>query len=330
VKSQIEHGGTWLSRFEEFKYGNEGTPLIEFVWKQGLKPDGAIRRQRIPIHSLTGAFFIKEKEDRESLMAMVNALAKTATPDGPNSAYIFIDLNFLGRVNYFRRGYRDGDDYIREFGKATKQVLQSSVRVLEGSPAKSRGRKNPSVLDTIFTFGGDEFVILLQNVTPDQVRRIEERIQKTFRASELVQNIFLQQKIKVDAQIRQDVDEIKRLRTLHSAARVQDQLRQNLEPMFLRIEAEYKREVQEFDKLTPSVTFGASMIGPADNYTTVSVRAEEQYRRHKRAFNEARHLDATKYGGASGPSEVEIDLKALPKSADPEPGLDGDFETVEE
>lgn len=60
------------------------------------------------------------------------------------TGFIFIDLNFLGEVNYFTDGYLAGNQYLSILGKVIRENLRST--------------------DLLFKLGGDEFGIVLPNI----------------------------------------------------------------------------------------------------------------------------------------------------------------------
>jgi diguanylate cyclase (GGDEF)-like protein len=91
-------------------------------------------------------------------------LAAHAGPFGPRKAIVIFDIDHFKAIND-HHGHAVGDDVIRRFA----EIL----------------RANRRERDHMVRLGGEEFVAILDDVAPDQVRRIAERICAAFAASPL-------------------------------------------------------------------------------------------------------------------------------------------------
>lgn len=265
-----------LARLTEYNVGED--PYVELEYRD--QDPTRIHRQRLPIHRLTRGFFIKEKKDENALQAIVNSISK-ATQGEATSAFLFVDLNFLGKVNYFQGGFQDGDRYIQAFGEAVQAVFSQSLRIGPATNLQNENRKVSFSQDLLFAIGGDEFIVVLRNVTPHQTKQIADRLQLAFRNNPTVKQIFAAQAAS------------SKMATVN--------------------------ELLDFSRMTPSVTIGASMIHRGSCFTDVWQRAQAAYILSKRNFNEARGLDATKYGGRkAAEKDSSVNLDALPETALPE------------
>lgn len=95
-------------------------------------------------------------DEAGSLLAKELVRLGASSPEVARStAFVFLDINNLGHVNYFKGGHESGDIYL-------KQVTHKIATQMRDS-------------DFIFRPGGDELVIIMFNVTPDGAHR---RLQK--------------------------------------------------------------------------------------------------------------------------------------------------------
>lgn len=96
---------------------------------------------------------------------------------------VFLDVNNLGKVNYFKSGTQAGDEYLKRVGDAVRRQLR------EG--------------DRFFKNGGDELVVILKTKDPAEVKKIEQRIHDAIASDKPLQDLFKQERIAKAAEVKQ-------------------------------------------------------------------------------------------------------------------------------
>lgn len=88
-----------------------------------------------------------------------------------NGALILLDVNNLGKVNYFSKGLSAGDEYLATVSDAIRKVA---------------GNKNVKVFRT----GGDEISLFAEGMSADEVYKFSKELSKEIVADKRVQKIF--------------------------------------------------------------------------------------------------------------------------------------------
>lgn len=109
-------------------------------------------------------------------------LAKLTAEKSKGDHLVFIDVNNLGKVNYFKGGTQAGDEYLT--------AVSNSIR------------KNLRADDRFFKNGGDELVIVLKTKDPAEVVSIMNRIHKSIDEDQMLQALFRQERAAVAADIK--------------------------------------------------------------------------------------------------------------------------------
>ena len=105
-------------------------------------------------------------ETRKILQSIIGA-----SPSGGNQTVMaVVDINNLGKVNYFREGYTAGDKYI----EAVRQAIQRNI----GSDA------------LVVRSQGDEFYIVWRNISPEQAQARLQAISATVRSDPELARVF--------------------------------------------------------------------------------------------------------------------------------------------
>lgn len=131
-----------------------GTEFIQYnviQYNVTRESDQASSSRELGLHQLTGAIDANQEIAREFLNTLIAYIR--STPDH-NYAFVMLDLNDLGVVNYFPGEMETGDDYIRTILKRVREKIRPS--------------------DLIFRIGGDEFVIVMQKI---KVENLTKRLQ---------------------------------------------------------------------------------------------------------------------------------------------------------
>jgi GGDEF domain-containing protein len=95
---------------------------------------------------------------------------------------LFIDVNNLGKVNYFKDGTQAGDAYLKAVAAAIRKNLRSD--------------------DRFFKNGGDELVVVLKTEKPAEAKAIIERIHRAIDQDRDLQALFRQERAAKAAEIK--------------------------------------------------------------------------------------------------------------------------------
>lgn len=120
-----------------------------------LQADNALLKDRVFVDSLTQAY------TREYL-AQRSALEMAQSRESGNSLYfVMFDLDKFKRIND-ELGHVDGDEALRNLSQVTKSALRKT--------------------DVFARFGGDEFVLLLPNISKQNALNLVERVREGINA----------------------------------------------------------------------------------------------------------------------------------------------------
>lgn len=249
-----------------------------------------ISTREVAQDSKTGAIDANQQQGRELLKKAVQGKA------GEDSSVIFVDVNNLGKTNYFKDGTRAGDDYLRGVGDAIK---------------KSVGGE-----DMVFKLGGDEIAIVVKSKDPKVVERVATRVVMNVDRNHDARTVFYGE------QVRQ----AEKYRAVNKAEKLEDvpaEITSNLSKAqaetakkdFSVFKEEYlvrqAEAVREQAKYRPSVSIG-STVGKGDSLEDILQRAEAQATQTKIQYKNEMQLDTTKYGGTNN-IEGRPNYKAKPK-----------------
>ncbi len=120
-----------------------------------------------------------------------------------NGAAILLDVNNLGKVNYFSKGLTSGDEYI----SAVSDVIRETIKDL------------PEV--RAFRTGGDELTLFSNGLSKDEVFKLSKKINDNVLKDSRVQKIFIEEKETVarqlaEAKAAKDANAIKELSVIQS------------------------------------------------------------------------------------------------------------------
>lgn len=154
--------------------------LTEAQWRIGHAPDNWAERLNIVVAVICmtamGALSVTVDQSRlarrhrldamtDQLTGLLNRRALFQAFGGkivsPRRAVVIFDLDHFKQVND-RYGHATGDEVIRLFASVLRESLREN--------------------DTAARLGGEEFVMILSGITPDQARQVAERIAHAFAA----------------------------------------------------------------------------------------------------------------------------------------------------
>jgi diguanylate cyclase (GGDEF)-like protein len=95
---------------------------------------------------------------------------------------LFIDVNNLGKVNYFKDGTQAGDAYLKEVAAAIRKNLRPD--------------------DRFFKNGGDELVVVLKTEKPAEAKAVIERIHRAIEQDRDLQALFRRERSAKAAEIK--------------------------------------------------------------------------------------------------------------------------------
>lgn len=252
----------------------DGSQVLQHT-KQVVGKDGKTHTitREVPVDAKTKSIDANTEVGKEVLTEMVNA------KKGQGSL-IFIDVNHLGKVNYFAGGTQTGDRYLTNVSEA----LQRSLR--------------PG--DHLFKNGGDELVVVLANNNPEIVKGITKRMVQEVDAHPEIRSIF-----------RREVKQIsEQYKDINRASSV-DALPQSVKAKLSAEELAHanrdfagfkntklnslKEEVMEQASYRGSVSVGSALIREGDDLAASLAKAENQASRVKAEYKLRLGHDISKY-----------------------------------
>ncbi|MBY0315918.1 MAG: diguanylate cyclase [Bdellovibrionales bacterium] len=291
----VPAGHTVLSRLEggtiTRSVDADGRPVYSMVTPQGIE------RLRMDQSGLA----ISAGNDQ------IRRVAQQEIASG-NKSVLFIDVNNLGKVNYFGAGSQAGDAYLANVARTVNDVAGGNA--------------------TVYRWGGDEFVVVLNTQNPAEVRRISQAISDRVYNHPETREIFRTEKVAA-AQRYRDI----------SSATAFEQLPQNFRSQLSMEEQSFAQ--RNFDRfrgivleregeairasaaLQPSVSVGSAI--PGGNLQTaqqVIAAADQQAGRVKVTYKNLLGEDTSKY---TRPSYLPADetrrrprfLRTRPEALDP-------------
>ena len=109
-------------------------------------------------------------------------VAKLIVERSKGDHLVFIDVNNLGKVNYFKAGTQAGDVYLERVAKSIRANLRPE--------------------DQFFKNGGDELVVVLKTQKPEEVKAVIQRIHESIENDTPLQTLFKAERIEKAKQIK--------------------------------------------------------------------------------------------------------------------------------
>ncbi len=252
----------------------DGQKIIQYA-KNVQGKDGKIHRitREVPLDAKTLAIDSNSAIGKEILGQMVKAHAGKAS-------LIFVDVNHLGKTNYFAGGTQAGDQYLTSVAESLRKTLRPG--------------------DMVFKNGGDELVVVLGSNNPQVVKQISQRMINEVDHNPIVRQIF-RQEVKTAVQKYKDVNRAKNLNDLpdslvSSLTKADVNLAKSNFENFKRLKlSEYKKEFKEQATYRGSISVGSSLIKSNEELPMVLKRAEEQASRVKAEYKIRTGHDISKY-----------------------------------
>lgn len=113
---------------------------------------------------------------------VIDMLIEQGVKNGDGAA-ILLDVNNLGKVNYFSKGLTSGDEYI----STVSDVIRESIEGMPGVRA--------------FRTGGDELTLFSNGLSRDEVFKLSKKINDDVLADPRVQKIFIDEKAHIARQL---------------------------------------------------------------------------------------------------------------------------------
>lgn len=244
--------------------------------------------EAVMMDALTGAL-LPHGVGTQALNELIVSAQSGKTP----TAFVFVDVNDLGKVNYFKNGFVDGNAYITAIGR----ILKKSVRSGE----------------TFIRLGGDEFVLLVKNLSAQGVHSLSQRLIDAVAQDPDALAVFNRQWRYVEGKI----EEIKR-------AQLESDLSGDLFRFISGFKERFSAKTKESTNrpvtfrrfkldateiledwlakqkviLAPNISVGSTFIRAGDTLDSLTYRASCNANECKRLHKEALGTDARKYGGA--------------------------------
>ena len=199
-----------------------------------------------------------------------------------------IDANYLGKVNYFPGKMIAGDRYMKVIYDAVKAHVRDS--------------------DLIYRYGGDEFFLQLDRVSPKEAQEIAERISKAVSESSEANQIFNAQRTAL-AQRYQAVSKAQEFSQLPTdmIQGMKPEAREIAQADFGKFKTDFlaaqKKSIETMAKMHPSISVGSTMVKSSDTVETVVDRTSQQVGIVKGEYKQGMGIDTEgKYGAGSVPT----------------------------
>ncbi|MBI3543011.1 MAG: diguanylate cyclase, partial [Deltaproteobacteria bacterium] len=299
--AEVMKSGSILRRFGDSR-------LMEYVNAAGQKIlrfekriNGQWLAREVMLDADTGTILRTTEQGADLLKTMVAHAAGEAGKT--SSAVAMIDVNYLGKVNYFKESAIAGDKYLKAVSKAIKGAVRED--------------------DLIFRYGGDEFLLQLEKVSPQEAKNIMSKINKAVADSPEAREIFNAQR-KVMAEQYRAVNKAGSLAELapEYAKDLSDDARKLAEADFGKFKSQFlaaqEAAIKDMSKIRPTVSVGGTMLKEGDDVSQVVSRASEEVGKVKGAYKKALGMDASKYGGGAGDAATLGPKPTMPEVRMPE------------
>lgn len=273
----------------------DGQEILQYA-KEVIGKDGkrhTVTRE-VPVDAKTRGIDSNTVVGKEILTGMVSSMKD-------KGSLIFIDINHLGKVNYFAGGTQTGDKYLASVSEA----LQKSLR--------------PG--DYIFKNGGDELVVVLKNKDPKAVKNISQRMITQVDGHPEIRAIFRKE-------VKAITDQYKQINNATDVSKIPSSVKSRLSKEELAVAqkdfkkfktqklAELKEEMMDQASYRGSVSIGSTMIRGGDSLASTLSRAEGQATKVKAEYKKRMGHDISKYN--TTPEEL-LDIRkwSPPQVLDP-------------
>lgn len=195
-------------------------------------------------------------------------------------AVIFIDVNYLGRVNYFAAGQAAGDEYLEAVALAVRSCLRDD--------------------DLIFKTGGDELVVILDTDKAEVAQGVAQRIVDEVYYSPLARRIFHDQSVALAAEYRtiREASSPDQL-TVGAIANLSLTDLELARSDFSQFRKRYldilARRLHQHAAFRPSVSIGTSITSPGVPFEDAKRAAESQAAMVKIEYKQNLGQDVSKY-----------------------------------
>src|SRR5690606_14094180 len=184
---------------------------------------------------------------------------------------VFIDINHLGKVNYFAGGTQTGDKYL----SSVSEALQKSLR--------------PG--DMIFKNGGDELVVVLNSNDSNVVKGISQRMIKEVDNHPQVRSLF-RREVKDLSQQYKDLNKADQVDALPKSVRdrlsVNDiaEAHKDFDVFKTKQLERLKEDMMEQASYRGSISIGSALIRSEDTLSSTLTRAEAQASKVKAEYKQ--------------------------------------------
>lgn len=252
----------------------DGQRILQYQKKvKGNDGKMHVVNREVPVDAKTKSIDANTEVGKDILTGMVQA-------QKGSSSLVFIDVNHLGKVNYFKGGTQAGDEYLTHVAEA----LRKSIR--------------PG--DQIFKNGGDELVIILKEKNPQVVKSITQRMIQEVDSHPKIRSIFREE-------VKTFSNRYREINRAHRFEDIPESVRRKLLPsevaaahknfdLFKKTKLEViKSEMIEQASYKGSVSVGSSLIKEGDSLASTLLRAERQASRVKVEYKARLGHDISKY-----------------------------------
>lgn len=228
-------------------------------------------------------FAINARDGANRQLALADIGAAQAS--GEAKAVLFIDVNNLGKVNYFKAGSQAGDQYLGEV-----------ARII----AEKTGGKGK-----VYRWGGDEFVVVLNETDKAKIKELNQTISDAVMKSPLLKSIFSAEKAAAAERYKLLNPPKNRPSTITSYDELPQSFKETLSPAeqtFARRDFEaFRAKVKEIDGLAiresaaiqPSISMGGA-ITDGRTASEILAAADSQAAKVKKVYKSALGCDDTK------------------------------------
>jgi GGDEF domain-containing protein len=224
----------------------------------------------------------------------------------PNKSVIFVDVNYLGKVNYSAKGSAAGDEYLAAVAKTISDQV---------------GNKG-----TVYRWGGDEFMVVLNSTDPTVIKGTSQAIVTGVDTHSGARALFNDE----NRMVQDTFQSVKRANSYNDLSPDFIDTLSPAEKTFAstrfsefkeRFDVVTAKRLYESQAMQPSVSIGSSIVGSKTAQEAIA-QADAQAARVKTTYKEAMGLDVSKYNGRGTylPDEMTMrprDLTVKPVVLDP-------------
>lgn len=252
----------------------DGSRVLQYT-KDMVDKNGVVHKvtRDVPVDAKTLAIDSNSVIGKEILSSLVKDKAGTG-------GLIFVDVNHLGKTNYFAGGTQAGDQYLTQVGESLRKNLRPG--------------------DMVFKNGGDELVVVLGSNNPQVIKDISQRMINTVDTNSEVRHIFRQE-------VKTSVQKFKDLKKSESLDDLTGPLKNSLSNAdlelalsdFTKFKAVKLKEIQNeyVDQATyrGSISIGSSIIKHDEDLSSTLARAESLATKVKTEYKMRMGHDVSKY-----------------------------------